>query len=559
MIGLSNLLPRLPVGKRKKSTLLSTVAAPFNRFARETDGNMSILAISGSMVMLVFGGVGIDMIYSEVQRTKLQNTLDRAVLAAANLDQELDPELVVHEYFSAMNMDDALSSVSVDQGLSHRVVTAEADRSLNANFLQILGVDTLQTAGVATAEERIQNVEISMVLDISGSMGWNNKIANLRNAATEFVQTVIEENNSGLTTISIVPYNATVNLGTQVASYYDLEDYHDYSRCAYFDETAFNTTTLDPTSELGRLGHFDPWSTSQANEQNLNSWCADSDYGSIIVHSSDETELTDHIASFGSGGNTAIDLGMKWGVALLDPSARPVVSAMIADGHVVPEASGRPADYTQEDALKIVVLMTDGQNTTQYDLKEEFKDASASGLSPVFYYNWSEGEGSGVHRYSVLVQDNPGTDNDTYFWEHFESAEWSVRNRDEPEGGVDAVQLTWAEVFARFGTRGAARKLYMQPYYDGFVSYNEYYNLYYAYEATVGPDAADAQLSSVCHEAREMDVTVFAIGFEAPERGQAAMSDCASSPAHYFAVEGIEISDAFQQIARTINQLRLTQ
>ncbi|MCK0150702.1 Tad domain-containing protein [Marivita sp. S6314] len=554
MIGLSNLLPRLPVGKRKKSALRSSVAGTLSRFTRETDGNMSILALSGSMVMLVFGGVGIDMIYSEVQRTKLQNTLDRAVLAAANLDQELDPELVVHEYFAAMNMEDALSSVTVDQGLSHRIVNAQAERDVGANFLQMLGVDVLHTEGEATAEERIANVEISMVLDISGSMGSNNKIGNLRNAATDFVETVIKEDDSGLTTINVVPYNATVNLGSTVASYYDLEDSHDYSNCGVFPSGAFNTTTLDPTQEIGRLAHFDPWSTSTSNTPNHRSWCADDDYGAIMVHSSDETALTTHIASLGAGGNTAIDLGMKWGVALLDPSARPVVSSMISDGLIVGEASGRPAAYTAEDAIKIAVVMTDGMNTTQYDLKNQFK----YGMSDL----WIDDRGDnnpGNDRFSLQVRDWSGSSNDVWYWERYRNDGWSSRYRGNPDGGGNARQMTNAEVFARWGTRGYARKFYRKPYEDNWFSYNTYRNVYYAYEATVGGNSADARLSTICQAARDQDITIFAIGFEAPTRGQDAMRDCASSPAHYFAVDGLEISDAFQQIARTINQLRLTQ
>lgn len=554
MIGRSNLLPRVPVGIRTKSRLRTSVAAPLCRFARETDGNMSILALAGSMVMLVFGGVGVDMIYSEVQRTKLQHTLDRSVLAAANLDQDLAPTTVVTEYFNAMNMADALSSISVDEGLSHRVVTANAQRSVDANFMRMLGVDELNSIGVATAEERIANVEISMVLDVSGSMGTNNKIGNLRNAATEFVRTVIKEDDSGLTTINVVPYNATVNLGSTVSSYYNLEDTHSYSNCATFPASAFNTTVLDPDAELERLAHFDLWSTSTSNTPSFRSWCADSDYASVMVHSSNETALTDHIATFGSGGNTAIDLGMKWGVSFLDPSARPVVTDMIADNLVVSEAAGRPASYTAEDAIKIVVLMTDGQNTTQYDLKDKFK----TGMSDLWIDDRGDNNPSN-DRFSLRVRDWSGTSNDIWFWERYEDYSWNTRNRNYPDGDENARRMTNAEVFARWGTRGYARKFYVQPYYDGFVSYNQYYDVYYAYESTVNASSADARLSTICAEARDQDITVFAIGFEAPPAGQAAMQDCASSPAHYFAVEGIEITDAFRQIARTINQLRLTQ
>lgn len=119
--------------------------------------------------------------------------------------------------------------------------------------------------------------------------------------------------------------------------------------------------------------------------------------------------------------------------------------------------------------------------------------------------------------------------------------------------------MTNAEVFARWGTRAFGQKFFRRPYYDGWVSYNQYYNAYYAYVPIVSGEQADARLSTICGAARDADITVFAIGFEAPDEGQAAMRDCASSPAHYFPVEGLEISDAFQAIARTINQLRLTQ
>jgi len=54
-------------------------------------------------------------------------------------------------------------------------------------------------------------------------------------------------------------------------------------------------------------------------------------------------------------------------------------------------------------------------------------------------------------------------------------------------------------------------------------------------------------------------IVIFAIGFEAPSGGQNLMRACASSDSHYFDVDGVEISEAFSAIARTINQLRLTQ
>ena len=51
---------------------------------------------------------------------------------------------------------------------------------------------------------------------------------------------------------------------------------------------------------------------------------------------------------------------MKWGVALLDPSFRAINQAIGGDAAF----QGRPADYSDIDTLKTVILMTDGVNVT---------------------------------------------------------------------------------------------------------------------------------------------------------------------------------------------------
>lgn len=556
MIGLSNLLPRVRTEMRSKSKLRSSAASILTRYTRETDGNITIFGLMGVFVMLVYGGIGIDMIYSEVERTRLQNTLDRAVLAAADLEQQIDPEFLVQDYLTKMNLEDTLADVNitVDSGLNFRTVTAEAQRTYNSNFLHLLGFDKLQSSGLAAAEERISNIEISLVLDISGSMGQNSKIENLRTAATEFVDTVINNDDAGLTTISIIPYNATVSLGPTLSQYYTLTNEHNTSNCAIFPDSAFSSRAISPTSPLQRLAHFDPYTLDENTTVTPDSWCPVGTYGSMIAHSSDRDELVAHIATLSAGGNTAIDLGMKWGVALLDPSARPVVDDLIADGHVVAEAAGRPAAYDAPDALKIAVVMTDGMNTTQFDLAPEY----ASGMSNIWIDDRGDTDPTN-DRFSHRVRNWSGSNNDVYFWSRYEWNGWNDRYRNTPDGGNSARRMSNAEVFARWGTRAFGNKFFRRPYHDGWVSYNQYYNAYYSYVPIVDGTQADQRLSTICAQARDADITVFAIGFEAPDAGQAAMRDCASSPAHYFPVEGLEISEAFQAIARTINQLRLTQ
>ncbi|ASP20879.1 putative Flp pilus-assembly TadE/G-like protein [Antarctobacter heliothermus] len=523
-------------------------------FAADTSGNMSYLAIVGSLVMMVFGGVGIDMMHAELKRIKVQNTLDRAVLAAANIENTIAPQQVVEEYFAAMGLGEALTSIDVEQSMTAKRVSAIGQSAISSDFMSLIGVDTLDAFGRATAEHATANIEISMVLDVSGSMGWNSKIINMRNAARSFVDIMMPEDGQALTTISIVPYNATVNLGATTASYFTLDDLHDYSNCVTFDQSDFDQAAISPSEELTRLAHFDLNSTNVNSTEIASPWCRTGDTSAVIAHRSDPATLKAHIDSLNAGGNTAIDLGMKWGAALLDPAARPAIAAMSDDGLVDPDFAVRPASYADPESSKYVVIMTDGENTTQYDLKPQHK----YGYSDVWIDERGNSDPSD-DRFSLRVVDNTGSDNDTYFWQRYEGYSSSYRYRGTPDGGSNARRMTNAELFARFGTRAVGSKMYQRPYYDGYVTYSTYSDIYYAYEATVGADPADNRLESICDAAKAQGVVVFAIGFEAPQRGLDAMRNCASSPAHFFDVNGADLEETFASIANTITQLRLTQ
>ena len=70
---------------------------------------------------------------------------------------------------------------------------------------------------------------------------------------------------------------------------------------------------------------------------------------------------------------------------------------------------------------------------------------------------------------------------------------------------------------------------------------------------------ADGFLDQICTAAKNEGIVVWSIGFEVTNYSASVMQDCASSPSHFFRVEGVEITEAFEAIAKQINQLRLTQ
>ena len=150
-------------------------------------------------------------------------------MASASLSQTLDPDKVVSDYFAKAGMSNYLQSVTVTNGVNFRTVEANASATTDAYFMHLIKNGDINsdpkriamtTKGKSIAEQRINNVEISLVLDISGSMGWNNRLENLKVAAKDFVQTVISNDAAGKISISIVPFDDHVNLGPDLRSKY---------------------------------------------------------------------------------------------------------------------------------------------------------------------------------------------------------------------------------------------------------------------------------------------------------------------------------------------------
>ena len=71
--------------------------------------------------------------------------------------------------------------------------------------------------------------------------------------------------------------------------------------------------------------------------------------------------------------------------------------------------------------------------------------------------------------------------------------------------------------------------------------------------------SSGTQARQVCAQMKAAGVVVYAVAFMSPPAAEALLKDCASSGAHFFSASaGSDLRAAFQQIAISINNLRLT-
>lgn len=540
---------------------LSTALA---RFRREEDGSFIIFALFIFVIMIMIGGLAIDVMRFENLRTTMQNTVDRAVLAAADLDQTMDPKAVVADYLDKAGMGALPYSVDVveskvgDSVIGRRVSVA-SDVTMKTYFTHMMGVPTLSVPARTSASEAINDIEISLVLDVSGSMGWNGKLANMQDAAKDFVDQIMDNTEPGRVAISLVPYSTQVNAGATLAGQFNISNEHAYSHCVDFDAVDFETTELRPETALRRTAHFDPW-TSYKNGAPKTWVCRTEDHFEILPWSASADDLKDQIDDFVARGNTSIDLAAKWGTALLDPSTAPVLSNLVATGDVDAALDGRPSAYANADVLKFMVLMTDGINTTQYGMTPAY----SSGPSGI----WRDPDSGRYSMEDVEIGDRDGDGkwNETYWyaggWNKTYGRRWinAVYDRDDDGDAADdddknAYEMAWPEVFAHMTLNDWAYSMMYQRYNNA----DHYYNSRSAALTSVSASAKDARLNTICSAAKNRGVVIFAIGFEVTDHSATVMQNCASTANHFYRVDGLDIGFAFKSIANQINQLKLTQ
>jgi Flp pilus assembly protein TadG len=477
----------------------------FRGFRRQEEGSMTIFACFMIFCMIMFCGIAVDSMRHEMERSHLQSVADRAVLAATALNQPLEPEAVVNDYFQKSGIRDFVSNIEVSQGLSFRTVTVNASTTMTTQFMDYFGVETLNVPALATAEERVPNVEISLVLDISGSMRFSNRMNDLRPAANEFLDIVLAEDAAQQTSVTLVPYAGQTNPGpfmfdrlngqrypalaldeadggiAENLSHGDLPVdaqggvgsdqntryvYPNVSSCLDVGTDGFSSAQLPSGMLYPQTAHFMNWTI--ASDVMDWGWCPQ-DQTSIQYMSNDRAGLNNLINSMRMHDGTGTHYAMKWAVSMLDPSSQDDVTALANAGLASSDFIGRPAAYSDTTTQKYIVLMTDGQITEQ-----------------------------------VRPDDTMDTENPTQ----------------ELNDG-------------RSGERGTITSASTNV--DSFF-----------------------QQCDLAKSRSPRPIIIYTIAFEAPGTPEQQMRDCASSPSHFFKADGDNISDVFEAIAYQIRQLRLT-
>lgn len=385
-------------------------------FGRRQDGGIAIQMafMVVPLTVLTFGGI--DIANASAAKTRLQDALDAAALAAARSGATTNGGLqTAGSQALAANMTGSPATVTSSSfTLQGNKVVASASAKVSPMVADIW-INGNMTIGAKTEVVRAVNkIELALVLDTTGSMAGS-KLANLKTAAKNLIDTLADADASSAETdavkIAIAPFAMTVKVGSayrnstwmdqngaapinnqifsSAANRFTLLNQMGVtwggcveSRQAPYDvqDTAPSTSTPatlftpffapDEPSTSGYYNSYLPDVTNSSNWQTRQGYVAKYtqaptqtgtnpntgyQYGpNAGCQLSAVTRLTDDWSSLKTAvdamvavGDTNIPLGLMWGWHLISPNAP------FSDG----KAYGTPKSQ------KVVVLMTDGENT----------------------------------------------------------------------------------------------------------------------------------------------------------------------------------------------------
>lgn len=472
------------------------------KFCRQSDGNIALMTAL-MMVPLLGLTVGvIDVTRMMNADARLQSAVESGVLAAASLTNTLDIADVVDQYIDAnIPPGDFRDSISVtvpteNVALNARTIEVVATGTIEPLFLKLFGIGDFTISSSAIANQGSTNVELALVLDISSSMRGA-KITNLRTAANLFIDQILNDDVVGTTSMSIIPFGGTVNIGQDLfdelavplssatvdptESQYNqgasvpTDDFRfsDGDTCVEYTNSDFDSGTL-PSESRSQVPLLWKWT-------NLHPWCPPED-STAIFNSNDRTKLHSLIDDMLLSDGTGMDIGAMWGAKALSPEWQNSLGGNFSD---------RPAAYDGE-TLKVFVLMTDGEITSQYRPK-----------------------------------------NYTYFSTHKKVIALN------PVGGSTS------------GTGGIPRDKKNKNQQTILSKGN--------LDKAIADNFAVSHFRRICDEIKADGAVIYTIGFNINENkiSNDLLLECATNPGNYYFVEGLDIQAAFDAIAASVSALRV--
>jgi hypothetical protein len=249
---------------------------------------------------------------------------------------------------------------------------------MNTTVARVLGHQQISVAANADVAWGIKKLELALVLDNTGSMANNGKLAALKTASHNLLNTLQNAaKKEGDVKVAIVPFDRMVNIGTGFKD----EFWVDYT-VKDIQKDQWNGCVID-RDQSNDVTDTTPVST------NYHTFFPAQQCGSLVTAMPLSTEwaaLHAKVDAMTAAGNTNTTIGLMWGWHALTPNL-PFTNAV----------------EPQPDLDKVIVLLTDGDNT------QNRWTTSSSSIDARMAAACTNAKAANIKIYTVRVIDGNGT------------------------------------------------------------------------------------------------------------------------------------------------------
>lgn len=252
-------------------------------FRSDEHGAIAIFVLLIFVMMLLVGGIAVDVMRSEMRRVAYQQTFDRAVLAASNiaLPPSQTPVSVGQSWYDVAGLGDEFTVDYIAPTITGESTTSSRKTNISGkvrsynHFMHMMDIPYFEIPVKSAAQQGVSKIEVMMVLDITGSMseasGTTTKIAALRQAASNFVTILkfskdgsgnytIDKDPNDLVSIGMVPYSSNVNIPVALRNQFTVQNLSWWNNvadkgvpdtnCFEIPESTYSTMALSQTSPI---------------------------------------------------------------------------------------------------------------------------------------------------------------------------------------------------------------------------------------------------------------------------------------------------------------------
>ena len=355
---------------------MSKIVKSSRSFATDERGTVAVIFGLSIAFLLMIAGLAIDTARFHDVSSRMQAALDASTLAGAKLLADDNSTAADIENMAQAHFDAAMQTIGVKTtSMSHLAVSVDRANSavstsvaatLPSLFGMIANVAPLtlinQTSKVIYA---MTPIELSMVLDITGSMNNNNKIADMKIAAKDVIDTLYATALSDNSVrIAVAPYSASVNAGGLASAVTNVpatticsNNWWQGPRCQTVagvdaDTCVIERTGLNAATDAGPFGADKLPNVPTTPYGNYT--CPQASVIPLMGKSQVAT-IKSTIDSYVASGSTAGHIGTACGWYLISPDW----------AGVLPPASA-PKPYSDKTVMKSMIIMTDGLFNTSY-------------------------------------------------------------------------------------------------------------------------------------------------------------------------------------------------